>query len=428
MDEGDFFGWIEEVPKNVLLEEENWQESTLFNCKYLNSLSEQTTEFTYDASKRGFKYSMNRRRMMFGTTNSKTVINMYVNLIPKEWKLGDGEYPEKWKFKVVDGKILVEAQKLNLIHNKYPIVIGAPDFDGYSIAPVSRLEVISGLQEVLNFLFNSHVTNVRRAINNMFIVDPSLVNMPDFEDPSGGLLVRLRRSAWGRGVSDVVQQLSVTDVTASHIQQAFQVMDIGQRVTGATEGMMGMMRRGSERRSATEARSTMQNVMNRMERMAKVLSAQAMTPLAYMLAFHTQQLMNEETYVKIVGNWVDELRAEFGMDYKQGERVKVSPFDILVEFDIIPRDGSLPVDTTGAGQQWVELFQIMSQNPLVGQQFDMVRIFMHIARLMGAKNLHEFKAKVGQIQPQVMPDEEVAKQAQAGNLIQMPQAQAGAGV
>jgi hypothetical protein len=36
---------------------------------------------------------------------------------------------------------------------------------------------------------------------------------------------------------------------------------------------------------------------------------------------------------------------------------------------------------------------------------------------LGAKNVEDFKRNVDQIQTQVMPDEQVAQQAQAGNLV-----------
>jgi hypothetical protein len=411
----EFFGWIEEASQLSLLEAELWEDSDLFNVRYLNHTKERFTEFTIDPSRRAKKYDLNERRKMYGTTNSKTLINMYITLVPKDWELGPSEYPEKWMFQVADGLILTKARPLDLVHNRFPVVIASPDFDGYSVAPTSRLEMIDGLQEVLNFLFNSHVTNVRRAINNMFIIDPSLVNVPDFDDPSGGLLIRLRRAAWGRGVQNVMEQLQVVDVTARNVQDAFQVMELGARVTGATDNAMGQQRKGSARVSATESKGQMQNVTNRMERMASVISTMAMTPLAYMLAYHTQQLMSEDTYVKVVGENLEALMAEYGV--QQGGKVKVSPFDILVQFGVIPRDGSVPGALSQTADQWVNLYQVLSQNPAVAAQFDMVRIFKHIARLMGARDVSSFAKAVQNTQVQTQPDQQVAQQVQQGNLV-----------
>ena len=66
-------------------------------------------------------------------------------------------------------------------------------------------------------MFNSHVANVRKAINDMIIYDPYLVNSNDLKNPAPGKLIRLRRPAWGKGVKDVAQQLGVSDVTRGNI-------------------------------------------------------------------------------------------------------------------------------------------------------------------------------------------------------------------
>ncbi len=42
---------------------------------------------------------------------------------------------------------------------------------------------------------------------------------------------------------------------------------------------------------------------------------------------------------------------------------------------------------------------------------------MYIAGQLGAKNIEDFKRNVDRVQGQVMPDEQVAQQAQAGNLV-----------
>jgi hypothetical protein len=92
---------------------------------------------------------------------------------------------------------------------------------------------------------------------------------------------------------------------------------------------------------------------------------------------------------------------------------------LIVDYDVTVKDGTMP---SGEGSElWVQLFQIIGQNPLLMQQFDTARIFAHIARGLGAKNVEEFKAKMPQVQAQVQPDEQVAAQAQAGNVIPIDQ-------
>ena len=415
--DSEYFGWIEERSLNSLLEEELWPESDLFNVRYLKGFNQTTSQFTIDPSRRGYKYGLNERHPHTTTTNSRTLINMYVDLVPKDWKLTSSEVPEKWLFVLADDQIVISARPLNLTHNSIPVVMASPDYDGYSSAPISRLETILGLQEVLNFLFNSHVANVRRAVNNMFVVDPSLINMPDFDNPEGGLLLRIKRAQWGRGTTGAIEQLNVSDVTRQNIVDAFSIMDMDQRVTGATDPMMGVGRTSGERHSATEARGVLVNAANRMERIAKVISIQAMQPLSYLVAYHTQQLMSQETYVNITGDWLDALGQEY--DLKAG-KTKVSPFDILIPFDVIPRDGSLPIDVSGISQSWLELFRILAQTPALTSGFKLARIFTHMARLMGAKDITSFLQAGADQKIQTMNDQQVAQEKQAGNLIPIP--------
>jgi hypothetical protein len=209
-------------------------------------------------------------------------------------------------------------------------------------------------------------------------------------------------------------------VTRTNIPDAFSVIDLMNRSSASTENMMGIMRPGSERRSAAEAKGTMGAAMNRMERIAKMMSSQAMQPLSYLLAYHTQQLMTEETYVKIVGDWPNVLGVE------KGTKVSVNPLDLLVQFDVIPRDGSLPTDTNGSlSEFWNLALQTISKSPELMQSLDTTRIFMHMARLAGAKNVQDFtKSPQSQTPMQVQPDEQVARQAEAGNMVPMEQASA----
>lgn len=191
LQEGDFYGWVEETSRVNLLSTEQVDEE-YFNCRYLKGLDDFTsTVISHDRDKPD-KESITSVDMV-------DVIHMYVNLVPKEWKLGDGEYPEKWLFSVAADSVLLRAQPLGLSHGMYPIAAMAPDYDGYSVAPLSRLEMLQGLQTTVDWLFNSHIANVRKAINDMFIVDPYMLNMKDLQTPEPGKLIRTRRPVWGKG-------------------------------------------------------------------------------------------------------------------------------------------------------------------------------------------------------------------------------------
>jgi hypothetical protein len=89
--------------------------------------------------------------------------------------------------------------------------------------------------------------------------------------------------------------------------------------------------------------------------------------------------------------------------------------DLDINYRVQVRDGSVPGGNYS--QAWTQLFQILGSSPELAQHFDVVRIFMHIARNLGAKNVNDFVRKGAGIQPKIMPDQEVQQGVQAGNLI-----------
>jgi hypothetical protein len=242
--------------------------------------------------------------------------------------------------------------------------------------------------------------------------------MADLEDPKPGKLIRMRRSAWGRGVENAVKQLQVNDITRTHIQDAASIIEYMQRTSAATDSVSGMIRKSGERVTAQESKSTTQNALSRLTKSAKIASLQAMQDIGYMFAVHTQQLMSKDTYVKATGSWADVLKKEYG----DKSRLNVTPFDLIVDYDVVVKDGSTAVggDTEG----WIEIFRIMSQQPQMYQNFDMVRIFKHIARIMGAKDINEFILEQGPVPPvsmSVSSTENIDKGVQQGNIVPIEQ-------
>jgi len=407
--ESEFFGWLENTNKMALLEDEK-TDSELFNARYLNNMEGNVSSsvFSRDESGREDRYEGSVEDNS-NTVNPVDILHMYVNIIPKEWKIGTSEYPEKWYFKIAGDSLLLQAKPIGLGHGMYPAAVCAPDYDGYSTAPISRLEMLSGLQGTLDWLFNVHIANVRRAVNNMFIYDPFLVNSKDLQNPKDGWLIRTRRPSWGKGVKDVLQQLAVSDITKQNVADSSWVVQWMDKIGASDGSMMGSLRQGGpERLTGTEFQGTRQGSFSRLERMAKIIGWQAMQDIGFFFASHTQQLMSGNKYASVLGEWETLLRSEYGSAIKRG-RMKIRPTDLLVFYDVLVRDGSIPGNNYS--QVWEKMFQVIAADPELRNQFDIAKIFKYIARNNGATNTEEF-LKVG-----VMPDEQVLNQVQKGNLI-----------
>jgi hypothetical protein len=412
---GEFIGWVDRENYMNLLSQENQKDSGLFNVKYLKNKKNKRSTLALDQSDRQTRHggTVDVNRSVSSTVSPVDRIRMYITLIPREWGLSKVDVPEKWYFELAGDDVIIACEKADHNHGQYPMAVASPEYDGYSITPIGRMEVLYGLQHTLDFLFNSHVANVRKAINDMFVVDPYLVNINDLKDPQPGKLVRLRRPAWGRGVDKVVQQLSVTDITRLNISDSAYITQWMDRISGADQSMQGALRQsGPERLTGAEFSGTRNSAMSRLQRMAMIIGMQFMQDIGTQFAVHCQQYMTQEAYVNVEGRYAEQLMKNFTNGKTRG---RVSPNDLAINYDLICRDGSIPGGNFS--QNWIELFKIIGTSPELNSQFDVVRIFTYIAQQLGAKNVEDFRRNINNINTQTMPDARVVQQAQAGNLM-----------
>ena len=410
LQDGSYVGWYYTTNYGNLLNRE-YEDDTMFNVKYLNKLQTgYSTLIPSDYSERDRDKVTNMNSRPSSVRNFDVAV-FEVDLVPAEWKLGSDETIEKWTFWIAGDAVIIKAFPSEMDHNMFGVTTCSTNFDGYSASPMATLEITAGLQTAVDFLYNSHITNVRKSLNDMFIVDPEMVNMNDLMNPEAGMLVRLRKKAWGRGVKDAVQQFQVNDVTRQNIGDIDVIHGMVARASGATNAVDGQIITRGERKSATEIRSTRGSALSRLEKQARVAGLQCVQDLAYMFASQTQQFMSAGTYVKIAGEHEQELRAMYGT---RGA-VAVNPADIDIDYDIIPYDGSLP--TSGDPELWVQLLQSAAGNPELAAIMDTTKIFKHFARLAGAKNVQSFVKQGGGIAPTVTPDAEVLREVDKGNMI-----------
>ncbi len=409
--QGEMLGWLDHTNLMNLLEEEQ-NGSNLFNVKFLKHVNHKKTGiYNTDDSKRNQKARNTKDNRDSAVFNACDVINMNVKLIPSDWGLGNYQYPELWKFRIGADSVIIEARPVRLVHNQIPVGIAAPDFDGYSTTPISRMETLYGLQHTLDWMFNAHVANVRKAINDTLIVDPYMVNVKDLMTPKPGGIVRTRKPAWGRGVAGAVEQLRVTDVTRGHMVDSSIIQNAMDRTGGVSGFMAGDLRQsGPERLTGQEFAGTQQGGYTRMEKIARIIGVQAFKDIGMQFASNTQQFMSEEAYIKTIGEHQKTLMETYGVDI-ENDRMKVDPMDLVINYDVKIRDGSIPGSNYSAA--WGKLFEIVAGQPELQQTFDLPRIFMHIAENNGAKNVHDF------LRVRKEEDGTVEDEVEKGNMISM---------
>lgn len=330
------------------------------------------------------------------------VYEMVIDIIPEKWKLGTHNAPEKWVFTVTcDYQNVIECRPLGYWHDKFPYIMLQAEMEGYARFARSLMEIYGPIQQTLDWLVNSHFFNVRQALNNQWVFDPSKVYERDMERREPGKMIRLKPAAYGSDVRTVVHQMQNFDVTQSHLNDMSMMYDLGERL-GVSDPVMGMTD-PSSRRTAQEIRGNQTFSVGRLRTMTEWFSATGWDDLAQQLIMNSQQFFSAERKLLIAGDTAMLAGDKF---------VNVDPDMIKGEFLFEPVDGTLPVDRFAMVNMWQTLLGNMAQVPQVMQQYDLGKIFGYVAQLAGIKNLNRFKVEV-------MPDNRLLADAQAGNVTPM---------
>lgn len=326
---------------------------------------------------------------------------LVVEIIPKEWGLSPSDWPEKWVFTCTsDFAILLGVQPLGAWHASYPYVVMPLEPEGYGLFIRGLPETLNPIQNTVDWLINSHFYNIRAALNNRVVADPSRVVMKDLLDPLPGGIIRLKPEGFGTDARLALAQLPITDVTQSHVPNIQFMMQFGERISGVNDQIMGMLDTGG-RKTATEVRTSTSMGVNRLKTTAEFISTSAMDPLSKMLVQNSQQFYDMDLKMRIAGDLLQSAGPKF---------IQVTPDMIAGFYDFVPVDGTLPIDRFAQVNLWKELFQALLSVPQLGMGYDLAGIFAWVAQLAGLRNINRFRI-------QVAPDQMLAAAAQAGNSV-----------
>lgn len=328
------------------------------------------------------------------------IFEVYVDLIQTEWRVGNSSYPEKWVFTVSsDFAVLLGAEPLGCAHGKFPFNVICSEIEGYGLYPRGIPEIIDPIQRTMDWLINSHFYNVRASLNNQFVIDPSKIVIDDTEDGGPGFIYRLRPEAYGTDITKFFFQVPVQDITRANMADLDAMQTLGERITGINEQMFGGI--SKSRTTATEVRTSTGFGVNRLKTICEYMSAMGISPLASKMISNSQQFYDMDKKFKIVGDLAQMAGPAF---------MQINPAMLSGDFDFVPVDGALPIDRMAMATLWQNIMGQMSKTPQLLAEFDLGKVFTHIAQLAGIRNINQFKI-------QVVPDQQLAQQAQAGNVI-----------
>lgn len=194
-------------------------------------------------------------------------------------------------------------------------------------------------------------------------------------------------------------------------------------MTGASDAMQAQVTK--DKRTLGEIQQVNSGASMRMGFYAQLFDAMAIAPMTKRWIANTQQFSEQERYIRITGEFAREMMMSGDPRYQNGF-MQITPDDLQGNFDYVPRSGPIPADPADSLQSWTMLSETLSKSPVLfqtpdsmGRVPDMQELFKEFARgPLGIRNIESFyRPLMPMAPPTVLPDEEVDRQRQAGNVI-----------
>lgn len=336
---------------------------------------------------------------------------LQVRIVPREWGLGTESRPEIWQFTLIEDTVIIQAERRPNIHNQFSYSVAQTHYDPHAAFTQGMIEQLDGLQRFMSWLYNSHVDNVRRTINDALIYGPSWIDESALLNPSPGRHIPLTRKGEELvergmlGLGQFTQQLGMTDITATHLREVQTLFDMVQRMTGINDPAMGQPT--ESKRTLGEIQRILVSSSRRLTTQAQLYDVQAIQPLAYRMLMDRQQFTSMEQYIRITGRLAQELKQE---------RLLMRKDDIQGSFDYMPISGTMPPDPESQAETWTGFMAAASHMPQLlqpgpdGRVLDPRWLFRQFAQSLGLKNIEDAFI-------QVMPPGPMGAGIQAGNLV-----------
>lgn len=255
-------------------------------------------------------------------------------------------------------------------------------------------ELLGPMQDVMDWLMNARITNVRKVIQNQLVVDPRMIDMQDLKDRNP--VIRLKSTVpEGLAITNYLQQLQVTDVTTGHIQDMSVVQNFSEQATGLQENLMGQYSTG--RRSAREASNVNANAAGRIITPIKGLWESAILPLGKKLVANHRQGLDEEQLVKVIGlqRYLLNAQPDPSTPYLPSPVQSFLPVDksqLVGSYDFLTFEGTLPSQRMAIAAALQAAGDVLIKNPMsifaLGK--DPKLLFEEWLELQGVRNAERF--------------------------------------
>ncbi len=327
---------------------------------------------------------------------------------PNDRKLGPEEFPVLYHVWYANDDRLIRAEPAGNWHNEFGWSIAQFTPDMHCTVNLGLADLIYRLQDVISWFVNSHISSVRRVMQNRIIVDPRIIDTTTLD---GEKDIYLRKGVTVPNLERAVGQLRVQDVTGQHMGDMELLQRLMEVVTGVNGNAMGQYNSG--RRSAQEARVVTAGAAGRMKMHGHLIWESALGRHGRLMLSNSRQELSYESFKWAIGQPAD-LDARFAA-------FKGTPEEIVCGDDFMVFDSTLASEKGFMAQSLQELFSVLLQsNPMLAQQLGMkldpMKLMNEMFYLRGTGDVNRFGYDPAQqaAMQQMMQAQMLAQQQAAG--------------
>lgn len=296
---------------------------------------------------------------------------LYARIIPEDFgmtKAANADYPQIWKFIIINGQHVLLAEPLPNAHNFLPVFGCQPHDENLGTAARSMADSATGFQTIASGLWKIAMNGARRHLTDRAVYDPSKIDKAQINNPNPSAKIPLRPAAYGTDIRTVIYQLPTSNLdTGALIGQAQQVFQFANMANGQNQAAQGQFVKGNK--TKFEYQDVMGNSTSRNRQYALAIESQALVPLKFALLYNIMQFQPVETL----------------FNPKTEEMVQVNPATLrqaVLEFQV--SDGYRPGDKLMDGDSWNTAVTMFTQNPALGAEYDMGGMIAYLMEQRGA--------------------------------------------
>lgn len=301
---------------------------------------------------------------------SYIVSKLYARICPCDYGIPSEapQVPQIWKFYIVNGQVLVYAERQTNAHDMIPVFGMQPTEDGLGYQTKSLLQNSEPFQAVGSALVNSAIASRRRSLSDRGLYDPSRVDAKAINNDSASAKIPVRPAAYGKPLSEAYFPIPFRDEQSAQAMSDLQaMMSMNDQVAGLNRAQQGQFVKGNK--TLFEYQDVMGNANARQQNTALLLEAQFFTPLKEVLKLNILQYQAPTTV----------------FNREKEEEVTIDPV-VLRRANLVFKvsDGQLPASKQMNTEAFQAAVQTIGSSPQLAGSYNLGPMFSYLFKTQRA--------------------------------------------